>query len=73
MSDAEFTVHIDGPINAAIRGIIGGFAAVGATTIALRALQVYQRRQTREQVAGEFNELTHELRTRGLGRGGDDG
>jgi len=41
MSDA----HID----AFIGGVIGGFAAVGVTNIALQVLRHYRRREAREQ------------------------
>jgi hypothetical protein len=41
----------DARINAFIGGVIGGFAAVGVTNIALQVLRHYQRREAREQRA----------------------
>ena len=40
----------DACIDAFVGGVIGGFAAVGVTNIALQALQQYQQRQVREQM-----------------------
>ena len=36
----------DAQINAFVGGVVGGFAAVTVTTIALQALQVYQQRES---------------------------
>jgi len=46
MSDA----HID----AFVGGVIGGFAAVGLTSIAMQALEVYQQRHAHERMQPGF-------------------
>jgi len=44
----------DARIDAFVGGLIGGFAAVGVTNIALQALQQYQQHQAREQMQTGF-------------------
>ena len=42
----------DARINAFIGGLVGGFAAVGVTSIAMQALEVYQRREAKRMQPG---------------------
>ena len=44
----------DARIDAFIGGVVGGFAAVGVTSIAMQALEVYQRRQAHERMQPGF-------------------
>jgi hypothetical protein len=42
----------DARIQAFVGGVVGGFAAVGVTSIALQAAEVYQRRQAQRMQPG---------------------
>jgi hypothetical protein len=41
-------------INAFVGGVVGGFAAVGITTVATQALQIYQQRQAQDWMQQGF-------------------
>jgi len=44
----------DARIQAFIGGLVGGFAAVGVTNIALQALEVHRQRQAHERIQPGF-------------------
>lgn len=47
----------DARINAFIGGVVGGFAAVGVTSIAMQALEAYQQRQAHGRMQPGFADI----------------
>jgi len=44
----------DARIQAFVGGVVGGFAAVGVTSIAMQALEVHRQRQAHERMQSGF-------------------